>query len=123
MKFAPALGFLIMFVVAGTLTRFTNQKTGGGDILYADIQHGHKTMGNVVFSHDFHTRVPELTCVDCHSSLFQMNQTNFTVIKERKERVHSYFDKDQYCGYCHNNSTAFNTDNCNLCHEKAQVSH
>ncbi len=120
MKLAPACALLVLLVSSGFLTHFTNRMTGGGDVHYTEIQHGYKTMGDVTFSHDFHTGLPNFECVTCHTAVFTMNRENFSLIKERKERVHAYFDKDQYCGQCHNNSTAFNTDNCNLCHEKAQ---
>lgn len=118
MKTVPLIGVMFLLVSSGYLTHFTNLKKGGGDIIYTNIEHGRTSAGDVIFSHDFHTRVPNLDCATCHASLFEMNRDNFTAIKANNERVHAYLDKDRYCGQCHNNRSAFNTDNCNLCHEK-----
>ncbi len=121
MKSALVLVLILLLLASGALTFFTRQKKGGGDIRYAEIQHGPKTMVDVTFSHDFHTSLPQLKCVTCHTSLFTMNRENFAKIKQDGDRVHAHFDRDQFCGHCHNNATAFNTDNCNLGHEKAQA--
>jgi c(7)-type cytochrome triheme protein len=68
-----------------------------------------KTVGNVLFSHKFHTSV--YTCVDCHKSLYPAARSKVIVSMQE-------MDKGRSCGFCHNGKTAFGVkEQCKACHQ------
>ena len=66
-----------------------------------------ESIGNVSFSHEFHTQV--FTCDNCHPAIFSMKRTKMTMDP-------MYGGK--YCGVCHNGEKASAITDCGKCHRK-----
>ncbi|MGI6657779.1 MAG: c(7)-type cytochrome triheme domain-containing protein [Desulfobulbus sp.] len=69
-----------------------------------------------VFRHEEHVIGAKLSCDACHPNLFQRK---YGALKTKGEYRHTFFDKGQYCGTCHNGTPTFATtgaDNCKRCH-------
>lgn len=64
-------------------------------------------IGNVVFSHKFHTSV--FSCNQCHPGTFSMKKTKGKMTMEE-------INKGKYCGACHNGNIASPASDCGKCH-------
>ena len=70
------------------------------------------TKGDVVFRHKTHGAVQDMTCSDCHSSIFKLKtgtsgMTNTTI------------NSGKHCGSCHDGKKAFSVkdgSSCGKCH-------
>lgn len=65
-------------------------------------------VGDVSFSHEFHTRIS--TCDKCHPVLFEMKRT-------QKKMTMEAMNAGKYCGACHNGSIATTVTECEKCHK------
>lgn len=65
-------------------------------------------VGDVVFSHKFHTSV--FTCTDCHTKFFAMKKTQGKMSMDA-------MNKGKFCGGCHNGSVAADLSDCKKCHK------
>ena len=73
-----------------------------------------KPVKAVVFSHKIHTEEYELECTSCHNETFAMKIG--TAEKTYNFNMKAFY-KGQYCGICHDGSTAFASNTlCNTCH-------
>jgi len=69
---------------------------------------------SVVFNHKEHTLAADLSCDDCHDELFEMEDG---AAEEYDDFNHAAMDEGNYCGACHDGSTAFTYDTrCTSCH-------
>ncbi|GFO56818.1 cytochrome c [Geomonas sp. Red276] len=74
-----------------------------------DITFPVKGIGQVVFSHDYHTA--KYTCKDCHTKIFQFKAG-------AKHNTMADMANGKSCGACHNGKTAFYAvSDCNKCHK------
>ncbi|MCX8030747.1 MAG: NapC/NirT family cytochrome c [Thermodesulfovibrionales bacterium] len=67
-----------------------------------------KGIGQVEFSHDFHTSA--FSCNDCHDKIWQMK-------KFSKRMTMDEMYKGKYCGKCHDGKSAFSSSDCDKCHK------
>ncbi len=65
-------------------------------------------IGNVVFSHKFHTAA--FSCNDCHTKIFAMKKTQG---KMKMDDINN----GKYCGACHNGNVASPASDCGKCHK------
>lgn len=73
-----------------------------------------KPLKSTVFSHKTHTMDAELACDDCHDEFFEMEAG---AAEELDDFTMESFSDGNYCGACHDGSTAFASDTeCGLCH-------
>jgi len=68
-----------------------------------------ESIGNVSFSHEFHTRI--FPCDNCHPKVFEMKRT------QKKMTMDAMYNA-KYCGFCHNGEKAFPSTDCGKCHVK-----
>lgn len=66
-------------------------------------------VGNVSFSHEFHTQV--FTCDQCHPAVFTMRRS------QGKMKMDAMY-AGKYCGACHNGEKAFASTDCGKCHKQ-----
>ncbi len=66
-----------------------------------------ESIGNVSFSHEFHTRI--FPCDNCHPKVFEMKKT------QKKMTMDAMYN-GKYCGSCHNGGKAFPSTDCGKCH-------
>ena len=73
-----------------------------------------KPLQSVTFSHKTHTMDAELACDDCHDEFFEMEAG---AAEEMDDFNMESLDEGNYCGACHDGSTAFASDTqCGSCH-------
>lgn len=73
-----------------------------------------KPVKAVLFSHDNHSEDMGIDCESCHNELFSMESG---AAQENEDFNHASMDKGNYCGACHDGSTAFTYDTrCTSCH-------
>jgi c(7)-type cytochrome triheme protein len=70
--------------------------------------------GVVTFNHDMHVDSGKPKCVSCHPGSFSILGRSATA--RRTTITHAMMEKGQACGTCHG-KTAFNFDDCNMCHK------
>ncbi|MDD2851370.1 MAG: cytochrome c3 family protein [Desulfuromonadaceae bacterium] len=74
-----------------------------------ELEFEDKTIGNVLFSHTFHTAL--YPCNDCHTSLYKAARSKVKTTMRQMEAGKS-------CGKCHDGKTAFTVkDTCGTCHK------
>ncbi|MEF3169535.1 MAG: hypothetical protein K6360_09485 [Deltaproteobacteria bacterium] len=110
--FITALGLALggmIFLVQGT---GATEEEHGGTIIFT------RPVKAVVFDHQSHMDMG-YECDTCHDGLFEYAKGS---AEETGEFNHKSFAKGQYCGACHDGSTAFTTEldkatgKCTLCH-------
>ncbi len=126
-KFLPALGLL---VAAGVLIGADIQaeappgKEGAAAQQveakqaesYGDTLIVAKESVKTMFSHKSHVVTAGLTCDSCHPDLFERKRG---AAKATGEYNHASFEAGNYCGACHDGSSAFKTagaETCKTCH-------
>ena len=73
-----------------------------------------KPVKAVIFNHKTHTMDNDLDCDSCHDDLFQMEAG---AAEEEEDFVMESLYAGNYCGACHDGSTAFASDTrCTACH-------
>ena len=73
-----------------------------------------KPVKTVVFNHKTHTMDAGLDCGSCHDDLFEMASGT---AEEKDDFTMASLYQGKYCGFCHNGSTAFNSNSrCTTCH-------
>jgi len=113
LRIGRILGFVLigMILVTGALFLLGMSRiVGGGYIIY--LIPPEEEQAPAVFSHYSHVTVEGYSCIDCHTKLY------------RAERGFEKFTMDDMdegygCGACHDDDTAFTTDddeNCDRCH-------
>jgi len=81
-------------------------QSGGGDIVFENA-----AVGNITFSHDFHTG-KGLACTDCHTDPFTMS-------KGADKITMADINAGKFCGKCHKDGgKAFAPTDCTKCHKK-----
>ncbi len=86
----------------------TAAASGGGNLTFNT-----KNAKPVTFSHDEHVNIKELKCSACHNHTFQM-------AKGSDKMDMTKINKGQFCGRCHNGTTAFDVKDkasCGRCHK------
>ncbi len=69
---------------------------------------------SVLFTHKSHGIDQRLSCVQCHSGLFEMEALK---VQEKKDFNMESFYRGKYCGVCHNGKDAFASNTqCARCH-------
>ncbi len=111
------------FLLAPPFASLTSAAENGRKFLY-DQETG-KTYGpkapvvwekptKVNFIHEVHTKDAGLSCESCHNDIFTMKSG--TVLADGKMTMDA-MAKGQFCGVCHDGSTAFATNSkCTACH-------
>jgi len=64
-------------------------------------------MGNVAFSHEFHTAA--FPCDNCHPKIFNMKAT-------KGKMTMGDMNEGKFCGACHNGNIASSVTDCGKCH-------
>jgi c(7)-type cytochrome triheme protein len=83
----------------------------GGGILYTE------PVKSVIFRHQYHVDVKNISCEKCHSGLFDMQALQ---AQEKNDFIMDSLYKGKYCGACHNGKDAFASDTqCARCHIRA----
>lgn len=73
-----------------------------------------KPVKAVTFSHDNHSEEMGMDCESCHNDLFIMAAG---VAQKSDDFNHDSMDEGNYCGACHDGSSAFTTETrCTTCH-------
>ena len=73
-----------------------------------DVSYKVEGIGDVVFSHRFHTSV--FSCNDCHTKIFAMRKTH------GKMAMNDMY-QGKHCGACHNGTAASPVSECKNCHK------
>ena len=77
-----------------------------------------KPLKSVTFSHKTHTMDAGFECDDCHDELFEMEAG---AAQELDDFTMASFSEGNYCGACHDGSTAFAADSqCGSCHTEPE---
>jgi len=102
---------LIVFSLIHTTSAYGAAKgaaANGGGILYTI------PVKAVLFTHKSHGIDKRLSCVRCHSGLFEMEALK---VQEKKDFNMESFYQGKYCGACHNGKDAFASNTqCARCH-------
>ena len=72
-----------------------------------------KNAGNVLFSHDYHTKARGVKCSACHFKTFAATGNSFQMKREK-------MTKRDFCEHCHNGLKGFDAKsekNCMRCHK------
>ncbi len=73
-----------------------------------------KKAGNVMFSHDYHTKMRGVKCSACHYQSFSASNNGFQMKRDK-------MTKRDFCEHCHNGLKGFDArseSNCMRCHHK-----
>ncbi|MFV0437142.1 MAG: cytochrome c3 family protein [Desulfopila sp.] len=108
-----------LVVTAGTVLKAADSQTGADD--YDEDTYGPqapivwtKPVETVVFEHKVHTMDAGLDCDSCHDDIFTMEAG---AAEENDDFTMASLYEGNYCGACHDGSTAFASDTrCTTCH-------
>lgn len=76
--------------------------------LTKDLAYKVEGVGNVIFSHRFHTAM--FGCTDCHTKFFNTKKTEGRMTMDE-------MNSGKFCGGCHNGNTAAPVSDCGKCHK------
>lgn len=107
MKSATRFIVLTLLAVTTAGLQLGHAGDGGGDIAYK----------STVFSHASHVDGAGFDCESCHDGMFEMEAG---AISANPDFNMNAIYEGQFCGACHDGSTAFAADDdCTTCHTKA----